>query len=527
MNFFTGSDKDFANSSLEDLIEGDFSDGDTDSDGDGNYDYYPDPTADADEPDLPPIADDSVEFDPDIFYEDAPVIPNYYTNQFTSDILTKYPNVNIPQPLDDDPDTAYDQITTALSASGMDVQSAILNIYLIDSDSLANSLDNISNLLFSTFNGDAIKVAEQLIVPELNISSQLAAGLEIPRSVLLPVDNNNAVIPGEVKTTLVFDVGNFFFNTKTGFGFDDALSLSFSPATPKAQIGNTGLIIGFTNAMLYTAPASNNPVVAAAGYSDDFVGLFVQQASISFGKFGSDDPNNPSASITGTNLLIGTGGFSGTIAVADQGIIYRNFGNFSVELDSFSLTFRQNAITNCAIAGLITLDKYTTNGQPSKIAITAQIKDAGDFSITAAPSSNFPPITLPGVFDLHIRTLTIGEEQPEGFYVEISGTLDFIADIPVLGNVLPKGINITQLRIWDDGTIDFRSGGLDLAVSFKLQIGPVKLEVSRMSLGSYNRIHEGISRNYSYFGFDGMVNTGNAGIEVNGNGIKFYFTIDD
>ncbi|UZJ66334.1 hypothetical protein OKW96_09900 [Sphingobacterium sp. KU25419] len=37
----------------------------------------------------------------------------------------------------------------------------------------------------------------------------------------------------------------------------------------------------------------------------------------------------------------------------------------------------------------------------------------------------------------------------------------------------------------------------------------------------------GIERRYRYFGFDGMINTGRAGVKATGDGIKYYFTVDD
>jgi hypothetical protein len=527
-NFFTGSDQDFLRGALNTFKDPDFT-GDSFLDGGDNLEFDPDAAQTPSDNYVSTPPDDSVEVDPDPSYLDVVVIDDYYLEGFVDDLKIQYPDLNIDQPLDDDEETAYNDIVAALQTIGVDIDTAILSLYIVDTQSQDSSLDNLGTLFFPVFNTDPIVLGRTLLVPSLTISTTISAGLEIPRNILLPVDKNNVVIPGDdVLTTLVFDIGNLMFSSNNGFSFDDVLTLSFSPATPKAQIGNTGLIIGFTNAILYTTPASNNPVVVAAGYSNDFVGLFVQQVSITLNNLGTDDNTQQSASITGTNMLIGTGGVSGTIGIQEQGgIIYRNFGNFSAELDAFSLTFRQNSITACSITGAITLDKYTTNGQPSKISIVAQLKDAGDFSITATPSANFPPITLPGVFTLAIRQLVVGEQQPKGYYVQVAGTLSFIADIPVLGDILPKNINITKLRIWDDGSIDFVGGQIKIPVSFTLKVGPVKLEVKNLSIGSYSKQLNGVNRDYCYFGFDGMVNTGNAGVDVGGNGIKFYFTVDD
>lgn len=425
-----------------------------------------------------------------------------------------------------DPETTYDDINVALTQADISLLDLITNYVVLDFSSF-DDIENAVTIFFSELDNNPTNLTfSDLFDPYVQFSlNNINLALEFPRTMLNPIDpsTNEPYIDPTILSMLKFNVGSLAFTTTDGFQFDSENSFSFD----KSEIGNTGLVLSFTDAKLDLSPTSNIPEATAAGYSPDFVGLFVQQGLIELTNLGSDDPDHTSASIIATNLLIGTGGVTGNIALVDQGILYRKFGNFSVELDSFSLTFLQNAITACSITGAITLDKYTTNGQPSKISIVAQIKDSGDFSITATPSANFPPITLPGVFTLNIRQLVVGEQQPKGYYVQVAGTLSFIADIPVLGDILPKNINITKLRIWDDGSIDFVGGAIKLPVAFTLKIGPVKLEVKNLSIGSYSKQLNGVDRNYCYFGFDGMVNTGNAGVEVGGNGIKFYFTVDD
>lgn len=444
--------------------------------------------------------------------------------QIVDDVNALYPDANLSFPAGAQP--TIDLLISLIEQNSNipdSIPEIIFKLYLTSSNPV--TLRNKVTQFFKIVIPNGIEnYVQSLIKPKIQASLTLSAGLEFPTTILQPVDVNGNVIPNE-KTIFQFADATFLIDTDQGIGSQFDLSGSLIPQY--SQIANTGLIIGFTDAKLDLSQTTNIPEATAAGFPVDFMGLYVKQASITINKFGKDDPDHTSASITATNFLIGTGGVSGTIALQDQGVLYRKFGNFSVELDAFSLTFRQNAITACSITGAITLDNYTTNGQPSKIAITAQIKDSGDFSITATPSANFPAITLPGVFTLNIRQLQIGEQQPKGWYVQVAGTLSFIADIPVLGDILPKNINITKLRIWDDGSIDFVGGAIKLPVAFTLNIGPVKLEVKDLSIGSYSKQLNGVSRDYCYFGFDGMVNTGNAGIEVGGNGIKFYFTVDD
>ncbi|MFI5136251.1 MAG: hypothetical protein ACHQIM_00400 [Sphingobacteriales bacterium] len=433
---------------------------------------------------------------------------------------------------EDDVDSLVAAIDENDQLAGSNIASLdiFFNFYIAGQQDIDN-FEAIDIILHPFLDGSVVDKIRTALLPQISASLILELGLEIPRSILIPVDSSTfQPLPitdpaNPPVSTILFDRSSFTFSTNAGLGFDSSVSLTLTPTF--AQIGSTGIIISFSGAQIDLSTTSNIPAADAAGYPDDFIGIFIQTASIRFAGFGQDDPNNHSATITASNVLIGTGGISGKITLADQGILYRKFGSFSAELDSFSLTFLQNTITDCAIAGQITLDKYTSNGQPAVIKIQAQIKDDGNFSITALPQANALVITLPNVFNLTIRSLTIGEQQPKGFYIEVAGTLDFIAHVPVLGDILPKGINITKLRIWDNGDIEFSGGGLVIPKSFKLQIGPVKMEISNISLGSYNKTLNGVDRSYRYFGFDGMVNTGNAGVDVKGNGIKYYFTVDD
>ncbi len=92
---------------------------------------------------------------------------------------------------------------------------------------------------------------------------------------------------------------------------------------------------------------------------------------------------------------------------------------------------------------------------------------------------------------------------------------------------MPKSLEIYKLRIWDDGKLEFAGGSFPVPKAFRLEVGPVKLEVTNITLGSYRKEKDGLERRYNFFGFDGMINTGRAGVNATGNGIKYYFTTDN
>ncbi|UZJ66333.1 hypothetical protein OKW96_09895 [Sphingobacterium sp. KU25419] len=61
----------------------------------------------------------------------------------------------------------------------------------------------------------------------------------------------------------------------------------------------------------------------------------------------------------------------------------------------------------------------------------------------------------------------------------MAGTLDFLADIPGLGQVLPKNIEVQRFRIWEDGDLEFEGGSFIIPQAVRLKVGPVNMEIKR------------------------------------------------
>lgn len=414
-----------------------------------------------------------------------------------------------------------------------EVYPTIFAIYLAGGDP-AQLTDKLNYFFSSLLPGNLGDYIKELIISKARVTLELSAAIEFPRNVLLPMKMGDT---GLVQDDTLDDAGQLkksyfkFADALLGFdlqeGFSSEVELEGSLSPEFSQIGNTGLIIGFTGAKLDLSRTTNIPEADAAGFPVDFMGLYVKHATIGFNGFGKDNTEKVSALVSADNLLIGTGGISGILSLESNGLLHRKFGNFDVELNAFSLTFRQNSIVDSEIKGKLTIDRFKQGQEPAVINIQAHIQDNGDFSITVLPQEDdLFTITLPNVLEIHITSLALGKED-RGFYIEVAGKLDFIADIPVLGQVLPTGIDVKKLRIWDNGDLEFKGGGLVVPKAFRLNVGPVKLEVTNMSLGSTSRkLHE-VERSYRFFGFDGMINLGTAGINATGNGIKFYFTSDD
>ncbi len=355
--------------------------------------------------------------------------------------------------------------------------------------------------------------------------------LEFPRTLLKPVDASSKVIDADstepeeekAKSRLTFTAGSLRYSTDAGFQFDALSTFNFD----RSQIGNTGIVIGFKDMKLDLSRTTNIPEATADGRSLDFVGAYVKEAEIELPKKWFKQSDNAAASTTrivGQNIIIGTGGFSGKVTFQAGGVLHAKLGNFEVELKKFDLRFERNAIVESNISGLLTIKGFKdgAGNKDAQITIEAHIAEDGDLSVTAKEPQGIL-VTIPGVMQFKIFTLGFGRED-ERFFLSTSGTvtLTFLDKIPALKFDRPIAVELKKLIIWEDGRLEIQGGTIILPQALTLKIGPVKLSVTAISMGSYTRN----ARPYKYFGFDGGVNVNPGGVDVRANGVKVYYSTD-
>ena len=258
-----------------------------------------------------------------------------------------------------------------------------------------------------------------LSIPSIEIK------LELDNKFIIPVvqQNNEWVKKTDAGGNLLpFSVG------LSGYGIsyqlDDNIQLitnSPSITIDTAQIGDTGIIVSFSNVTPFLSEKDvENSTLELPG---DFKGVSVGEATIILPKKWFSDPDAgdipPGESslptgiaIKGHNLLIGTGGFSGTLALEGNGLLYKKIGNFWIGLDSFSLTFKQNAITASTITGKLIIPKFKkTDGGTLSIDVTAMISEDGSFNLSASTASPIPVFDLEDVFSMEVDSLFIGKQS--------------------------------------------------------------------------------------------------------------------
>lgn len=504
-------------------------------------------------------------------------------------------------------------------------------IYILDSD-----MDVTSQRLREFYN---IMVPEgietyirKLITPKARATLALSAAIEFPPNILKPVDETGVVIEGQT-TKFLFAQALLYADTQAGIGYQLELAGSLVPTF--AAIGNTGLILQIVSLKMDLSKESNIPEADLDGRPSDFVGVYARAISVTFPPKWFHDDNEQQGNSTTTlrlgayDLLIGTGGVSGTImlesipiinegagfeyyndkftfdypitmfgkdmesdaiiektintyqelkdylqelnsisnapypfkfplslkpigsstslvfdnAVAYQyylaglknDILWKRIGSengFEVGFTSFDITFKQNEVVSSNIAGSLKIDKFkypedvpVVGGQPVQIDVTGHLESNGDFLLTASTNPPFP-IQFGDVFKFHMKSIELGKEDDD-FFIGASCDVEFLG---FMGEILEgQTFSISALRIYSNGRIEFKidGGNLILPKPIKLNLGPVELSVTAVHFGSHEREKDGQIRKYNYFGFDAGVSIGVAGIDARGDGIKFYYTVDD
>jgi hypothetical protein len=454
---------------------------------------------------------------------------------FIARFTAAHPSISLVVAPDADVDAFIENLVDGLESQSIDILDVIFEDYLLDAD-IPTALRNVG-LLFSRrlgfFSEERLR---RMLTPEFSASvDSLSIGLQFPRAILREVDATDKPIPdpqnpGEDKPSLLsFDVASLHYSTAKGLEFDLAQDLNIH--FPRSEILKSGLILDLHEIKVDFSRTTNIPEAIADGRPADFVGVYVKDGTISFPAFWNQEAGTTGA-IKARNLLIGTGGFSGDIALEATTanvvtpLVKFVFGeNFRISLDKFSITFKQSAITGSTIEGTLVIPGFKdANDNPAEIRIKVAIRQDGDFDVTAHEDDGFKPITFPGVFNFTLKSVFFGKKEDD-FYLGVSGSIQFTH--PLLAGIAREPIEIEKLLIWSDGRFEIEGGTIPLPQNIRFPIGPAELSISAIHLGSYQRIEaDGSTTNFRYFGFDGGVDINPGGVDVRGKGIKFYFPVN-
>lgn len=447
----------------------------------------------------------------------------------------------IPYPDDGDSLEMADSIRQSIEENSVitdSIQKITNQIYILSSDNsiYKSNLDQLSQNISGESIQDYIK---KIIIPKIEAELALSLGLSFPRNILVPVDSSGNIIPEPEQSILIFDAGILEFSTQDGINFQEEMSVSLNHPS---QIGNTGLGIDIEKVKLDLSQNKNIIEADLDGRPQNFMGVYAQYVAITLPSKWFNNVDNTTLQIAGYNMLIGTGGISGTVGleaintgnpVGEADFLWVNLGkdpekSWKLGFNSFDLTFKQNDVVSSNIKARLEIPTFKDDeGDSAVIDVVGHLGSNGDFLLTASAVPPFnPTITFPNVFKLHLNSIELGKEG-EDFFIGATAELEFL---DFLGELLDgQTISISALRIYSDGHIDFRvnGGNLTLPKPVTLKIGPTELSVTAIHFGSSEREKGGKIRKYNYFGFDGGISIGIAGVDARGDGIKYYYTIDD
>lgn len=497
--------------------------------------------------------------------------------KFVADFNAKFPakTISLLNPID--PDVLID-ICCKIEGQGIDIFTHLFEEYIQKAADFETQLGKVKQLFSKWFDDfDLGDILKRILIPQINASiDDINLALEFPRSVFRPMfydpknklhANTNKFIGEEVdwqgrlyteagadpkpdaeqlknyKSKLSFNVGSVRFSTENGLEFEGENDFGFT----KSMIGDTGLTLYFENMKLDLSRNKNIPEATAAGYSNDFTGVFVEQAEIGLPEkwFKKATTGGATLAVFGENLLLGTGGVSGKFGIkavdaegiptgeekdpeAEMEFKLGGDSGFAIGFKYFDMTMRQGALVETNIAGSLTIPiNEKGKSTPLKVGVEVGIQDDGDFTITASKSDAIYEIEIPNVFSFKMESLSVGKEDGK-FFISTAGKIDFDEQSSV-GKIFKEPLHLDKLIIWEDGSFEIK--GLDGALTLKeprvMQLGPAKVTVTAIHFGSHEQIHGGKMRKYWYFGFDGGISINPGGVDAKGDGIKLYFTVDN
>lgn len=464
-----------------------------------------------------------------IFIEDPNPI-----QKFVQDFNTNHPTLTNPLQINSTDDVLEDIIVQI-------VENGLAPVEVLFQDFIANQLvfddafEKLRKLFKNWLGGIAIEDIKELFRPKLNCTlSDLKMGVAFPSNWLRQVDLNNDPIQDiynqDVPGLITMDIGSLNYTSSGGFSFEGENNINFT----RSEIAKSGFIIELNQVKLDLSRSKNIPEAIADGRPADFMGVYIQDGTIGFPAFWNHDDANSTGQITARNLLVGTGGISGTLGLEAKTagnpapLISATFGEgFTVSLDTFSMEFQQNAIVGSDIKGRMKIPGFKDAvGDDAELEIDVHIGQDGNFSVTVTEADGFD-IEIPEVIRLNIRSASVGRED-DRFFLSVSGKLSIIN--PTLSGFFSGGIDFQEIIIWDDGQYEIKGGGLELPKAISLNKPPLKMAITAIHLGSDEREfkYSGVNylRKYKYFGFDGMVKVDPGGVDAKGQGIKFYFSED-
>lgn len=206
---------------------------------------------------------------------------------------------------------------------------------------------------------------------------------------------------------------------------------------------------------------------------------------------------------------------------------------WSIGFQKFDIDFYHGKVVHSSLHAALKIPKFKRikdNGELSDETLYVDIYGEWESSENFKLSANFLPDGLSmKLFENIILTLQSAELGKSGneFFIGADTKISIPEESVVSKLFKGKEIDLPAIRIYSNGRFEIAGGISFIPVNFTLPLGPVEMSVTGLHLGSVQKEYRGKIRNYNYIGFDGALSVDPIGVDIKGNGIKFYYTTDD
>ncbi|HEU0138916.1 MAG TPA: hypothetical protein VFQ79_04365 [Bryobacteraceae bacterium] len=366
--------------------------------------------------------------------------------------------------------------------------------------------------------------AEFVIGPEPSATlTDVPLVLRLDRSLLKPMRSRTEVDDSKPGVDLALGTVALKFSPD---GLEGDLDISVS--LPLSMIGDTGVLIEATNVRPILGPMNSS----LPGVDASFRGVFMESVRIYLPE---GLPDLAPSDLQITNCFIGTGGFTGALALNYNPVYDAATKTFSgpgsgslfgmaLGLTRLSIRLTQNTFEEAVIAGSIVLPFFD-----ELLDIEIGLALDGGFMVAIASPGGLVTLTKPDLLELSLESIRFSLEDGV-FTAGVSGSVH-----PLVGGIEWPTFRVEELSIDSQGHVRIQGGWLDLREQYVLSLGGFQFEISRIGFGSTEegrrwigfsgglKLVDGITAGASVEGLRVAwdPNTGDISVTLNGVDVEF------
>lgn len=201
--------------------------------------------------------------------------------------------------------------------------------------------------------------------------------------------------------------------------------------------------------------------------------------------------------------------------------------SWELGFSKFDIDFHQGQVVHSSLHAGLKIKKFKDyNGLDMVIDVVGEWESKENFKLSAAILPFGLRMNLFNILNFYLQRIEIGKKN-DNFYVEADTKITFPKDSfgeRLLGK---EGIDLPAIRYYANGKFEIAGGSSIIPTNLHLNLGPVRMAVTAIHMGTIQRMYKGNMRTYNYIGFDGGININPLGLDVRGNGVKYYYTADN